>query len=268
MIHGSSRPGLIPWAVSPRASPWASTSRARRLDRFPWMPDIRLVLGPRGARTRVVGQDDQVETHLNASGLARSGTAMVAFLVQRLFQAALVMLAVALIAFALVQLCRRSDQQHGRTGYQRRRPRAAAAGARARRQLRRSVCPVCRSCGARRFRPFLPAGAAGRADHLGEDAGHARIELSGGYPRADHRRADGHLYRPPSRHLAIAAAAGAVACRGFAADLSDRHSADPGVCRHARVAAVLRPRQRRPLRLVELGPRHASTAGGRSSCRR
>ena len=67
------------------------------------------------------------------------------------------------------------------------------------------------------------------------------------------RHPDGRLHRAQARLLAVAGAARGLARRRVAADLPDRHPADPGVRGAARLAAVVRPRRHRRARLVDHG---------------
>src|SRR6266850_7541178 len=175
---------------------------------------------------------------------------MLAFIIQRLFQSVLVMLTVALIAFALFNYV--GDPINNMVGQD-----TTQADRERLRQdlglnaLRRPIRPVCWPRCAGEFWPVLPAGAAGRSDHPRKDARDARIELHGGLSRAASRRSDGDLYWAASQLVGIAGAAGNLAGRRLAADLPDRHPAHSDLRRPARLAAVVRPRRGRPYRLVD-----------------
>ena len=98
-------------------------------------------------------------------------------------------------------------------------------------------------------------------------SGHARTVAVGRRHRAAGGRAAGRVHGAAARQLRLAGVDDAVAGRRVAADLPDRHPADPGVCGDLQGAAQLRPRRRgqhRRLdhRLADAGRLEAPGAAG------
>ena len=88
----------------------------------------------------------------------------------------------------------------------------------------------------------------------GADAGDAGARRLRHPFRDGVRHPDGSLFGAAARHLSRQDFPGGVADRNLAADLPDRHSADLSVRRRAGLAAVVRPRRRGSVRLVDHRP--------------
>ena len=155
---------------------------------------------------------------------------MLAFILRRLLQSIAVLLTVGLVAFSLFRYV--GDPINAMVGQD-----TPMRGARRRCASELGLndpAPIqfLRFIGnavAGQVRLSLPHVGAGRPADPGAAAGHARAVVLRRRVRAVRRRADGRLYRPLSQALVEPAAAGRVADRHLAADLRDRHPADPGL---------------------------------------
>ena len=186
---------------------------------------------------------------------------MAAFIVRRLLQAIIVMLVVALIAFLLFQYV--GDPVSQMLGQD------ATPEDRAR--LRGDLGldqPFYVQFGhfignaiQGDFGISLRQGRAVSTLDQGALAGDARARVCSGGDRDRGRYSDGRLHGAAARFVVLAFPARGIAGRDLAADISDRHSADPGVRRDAWRAAVLWARRYRAAWLVEHRPADDDRAG-------
>ena len=168
---------------------------------------------------------------------------MLAFAIRRLFEALMVMLAVALIAFALFRYV--GDPVNQMVGQD--------ATLEDRAELRRHLGlddPVIVQFGRFithavqvRFRHLLPAEAAGHGHDRRAVSGNLRAGAGGRPVRRGARHPDGRLHGHLPRQLAVEGVPDGLADRHLAADLPDRHPADLPVRREARLVLLVRPRR-------------------------
>ena len=149
-----------------------------------------------------------------------------------------------------VPVRRRPGEPDARPGCDARGPGAAARRSRPRQALLLPVRPLHRQRGAGGLRPQPAPGSERLVADQGAPAGHARTVVHRGADRAGRRHPDGRLHGAPTQLLVRPVPARRLARRHFAADLPDRHPADPRVRRAARMAPVLRSRRGRAARLV------------------
>ena len=184
-------------------------------------------------------------------------------------QAVIVMVVVAFIAFLLFQYV--GDPVVFLLG-QDAKPeqiRATAGRPGPRPALLRAVLALPGQRGAGRVRPEPAPGRQGFAPDRRALPATLELSLVAALLALADRHPDGRLCGAAARHLHEPVADDVVAARRVAADLPDRHPADPGVRRAARlVARASGAATPVKLRRLEHRPADASTAGCTSSCRR